>query len=68
MDRRRNNALRILGKDFLSALVVWQDFAVNAAFADTPCDELGVLAAKVNNHNNFLMFHLFPPVETISVT
>ena len=63
-----NNALRILGKDFLSALVVWQDFAVNAAFADTPCDELGVLAAKVNNHNNFLMFHLFPPVETISVT
>ncbi len=59
----KDNAAGLQRADFLEGKVIGMDLAIDASLADAPSDELGVLAAKVENqdHENTLQIEYSRP-------
>ena len=59
---RKDNAFRCFVDNRIRALAVADDFGVDAAFADTPCNQLRILSAKVNNDDSFIRYHRYSSI------
>ena len=58
----KDNAFRVVGKDFFRRLIIRQNFTIYAAFAYSSGNQLRILPAKVDDDNSLLVFHSIPPV------
>ena len=57
----KNNTDGLAGQDIRQGHVPRNDFGIDVAFADTAGDQLGILAAKVQDNDGFFLLHRFPP-------